>query len=270
LIDNNSNDGSQDILKAIASKDKVFKVIINTKNFGHIRSPYYAFTQASGDAVVFMASDLEDPPELIYEMIAHWESGYKIVIGVRTKTEEKGLLPYLRQTYYFLIAKFSSTNQIANFSGFGLYDKDFVDIVKKINDPYPYFRGFIDEFGFKFKKVFYKKPFRKNGFSKGSMPIYYDNAMLGLVNHSYTPLRLVTLIGFILSLVSIFISFYYFFKKIMNWNDFTLGIAPLIIAFFLFFGILFIFLGILGEYIIHLVRLTTKRPFIIEKERINF
>ena len=184
--------------------------------------------------------------------------------------EEKGLLPYVRQIYYFLITKFSSTKQIANFSGFGLYDRDFVDIVKKINDPYPYFRGFIDEFGFNFKKVFYTKPIRKNGFSKGSIPIYYDNAMLGLVNHSYTPLRLVTLIGFIISFLSIFISFYYFYKKIINWNDFTLGIAPLVIAFFLFFGILFIFLGILGEYIIHLVRLTTKRPFIVEKERINF
>lgn len=270
LIDNASTDGTVEVIKKIAAQDKRLKAIVNVRNFGHIRSPYYALLLAQGDAVIGMASDLEDPPELVADFVRHWENGYKIAIGVRRKTEERGLMPVLRKTYYKLITAVSEVDQISNFTGFGLYDKAVMDILRDIKDPYPYFRGLISEIGYQRAEVPFDKPVRKRGLSKGSFFIYLDSALLGIVNHTKAPLRIATLIGLAMSLCSFLISIYYVFRKLQSWNEFQMGIAPLLGMQFFFLGVLFVLLGLLGEYLGLIVTHVVKRPMVVEQQRINF
>lgn len=270
LIDNASTDQTVDVIRSIAAKDKHLKAIVNVRNFGHIRSPYHAFLLAHGDAVIGMASDLEDPPELISEFIAKWEEGYKIVIGVRRKTEERGLMPLIRKSYYSLMTRISEVEQVRNFTGFGLYDRRVMDILRDIQDPYPYFRGLICELGFPRAEIPFDKLLRKHGLSKGSFFIYLDSALLGIVNHSKAPLRLATLMGLAMSGLSFMLGVYYLFRKLMAWNEFEAGIAPLAVGMFFFMGVLFVLLGLIGEYIGLLVTHTVRRPMVVEKERINF
>lgn len=270
IIDNASTDKSENILKKIAQKDKKLKIIINNRNFGHIASPLRAFNSATGDAIIAIASDLEDPPELIDEFISKWLEGKKIILGIREKSNEIGIIKYFRSAFYFLMQKTSTIRQLKNFTGFGLYGKEFIKEFKKINDPYPYFRGLIEDIGIPYDTVKFFKKYRKKGRSKGSFFIYYDLVMLGIVNYSNIFLRSLTIVGFLISFFSFCIAIYYFIKKLFNWYDFQAGFAPMIILTSFFFGILFVYLGILAEQILHLKKFIVKRPIVTEKERINF
>ncbi|WP_199155791.1 glycosyltransferase family 2 protein [Chromobacterium sp. ASV23] len=270
LIDNDSVDGTDLKIKQLCEADKRIKAIFNVRNFGHIRSPYHALLQAQGDAVIGMASDLEDPPELIIDFVKNWLAGSKIVIGVRRSHAEKGITPYLRKMYYSLITRISEVDQVRNFTGFGLYDKKVMDILREIQDPYPYFRGLICEIGYPRVEIPFDKPLRRSGLSKGNFFVYLDSALLGVVNHSKAPLRLATIIGGTMSGLSFMLGVYYFARKIIAWDDFQVGFAPLAIALFFFLGVLFFIVGMLGEYIGLLVTHTVKRPMVVERERVNF
>lgn len=269
LIDNASEDRTVEVIRGIAAHDNHLKAIVNVRNFGHIRSPYHALLQANGDAVIGMASDLEDPPELIVEFLRKWEEGYKIAIGVRRKSEESGFMPLLRKAYYSLITRISEVDQVRNFTGFGLYDKSVMDILRSIEDPYPYFRGLICEIGYPRAEIPFDKPVRRRGFSKGSFFIYLDSALLGIVNHSKAPLRLATLLGVGIGGMSILVGTYYVIRKLLAWDEFQMGVAPLVVGVFFLFGLLFLMLGLIGEYIGLLVTHTVKRPMVVEKNRIN-
>jgi glycosyltransferase involved in cell wall biosynthesis len=270
FIDNDSNDNTLSRLKYIANSDKNLKIIVNARNFGHIRSPYYAMLQADGDAVISLVSDLQDPPELIINFLNHWENGNKIVIGVKEKSEENIIMFTIRKMFYKLIDKISESKQIRNFTGFGLYDKSFINVLKQLNEPYPYFRGIVSELGFLIKEVKYKQPIRFSGKTKNNFYTLYDIAMLGFVSHSKIPLRMSSFIGFIVSFFSIFIALIYFIYKLFFWSNFQVGIAPLVIGFFFFGGVQLFFLGIIGEYISAIFTQVKNRPLVVEKERINF
>ena len=270
FIDNDSTDNTLDSLKNLANNDRNLKIIANARNFGHIRSPYYAMLQADGDAVISIVSDLQDPPELIINFIKYWEEGNKIVIGVKEKSEENIIMFSIRKIFYKIIDKISESKQIRNFTGFGLYDKSFIDLLKSLNEPYPYFRGIVSELGFMIKEVSYKQPIRISGRTKNNFYTLYDIAMLGFVSHSKIPLRMSSFIGFIVSFLSILIALIYCIYKIFFWSNFQLGIAPLVIGFFFFGGVQLFFLGIIGEYISAIFTQVKNRPLVIEKERINF
>jgi glycosyltransferase involved in cell wall biosynthesis len=270
FIDNDSNDNTLIKLKNIANSDKNLKIIANARNFGHIRSPYYAMLQADGDAVISLVSDLQDPPELIVEFLKYWENGNKIVIGVKEKSDENIFMFAIRKFFYRLIDKISESKQIRNFTGFGLYDKSFIDVLKQLNEPYPYFRGIVAELGFLIKEVQYKQPIRFSGKTKNNFYTLYDIAMLGFISHSKIPLRMSSFIGFIVSFFSIFIALIYFIYKLFFWSNFQVGIAPLVIGFFFFGGVQLFFLGIIGEYISAIFTQVKNRPLVVEKERINF
>lgn len=270
FIDNASKDNTAGILKEIASKDKNVKIIFNARNFGHIRSPFYALLQSKGDAVVTLAADFQDPPDLIVDFINKWEEGYKIVVGVKKKSKESRLMFAVRKLYYQIIGTLSEIEQIKNFMGFGLYDKNVVDILKKINDPYPYFRGLISEIGFEPAIVEYVQPKRMAGISKNNFYTLYDSAMLGITNHSKVPLRLAVMLGFLVSLISILTAAGYLIYKLIFWNNFSIGVAPLVIGLFFFSSVQLFFIGIVGEYIGSIHTQVMKRPLVVEKERINF
>lgn len=270
LIDNASTDCTVDVIRAIAAEDKHLKAIVNVRDFGHIRSPYYALLQAKGDAVIGMASDLEDPPELIPDFIRQWERGYKIVIGVRRMSAERGVMPLLRSGYYALITRISEIKLVRNFTGFGLYDRRVMDILREIDDPYPYFRGLICDLGFARAEIAFDKPVRKHGLSKGSFFVNLDSALLGIVNYSKMPLRVATLFGLSMSTLSFITGAYYLVRKLLQWEEFQLGIAPIAVGLFFCMGALFFLLGLLGEYIGLLVTHIVRRPMVVEKERINF
>jgi len=270
FIDNSSTDNTVPILRSLAQNDKNVKLILNARNFGHIRSPYYGILQSSGDAVILIVSDLQDPPLMIAEFINKWEEGYKIVIGVKNKSKENRLMFFIRKIFYNTIAKISETDQIKNFTGFGLYDRKFVDVLRNIDEPYPYFRGLIAELGFNRLEIHYTQPKREKGKTKNNFYTLYDIAMLGFVNYSKLPLRLASFIGFGVSLLSFFIALIYLGYKLLYWNNFSVGIAPLVIGIFFFGGVQLFFLGIIGEYIGAIFTQVKKRPLVIEKERINF
>lgn len=270
FIDNSSTDKTVSILKEIALSDKNVKIIVNIRNFGHIRSPYYGMLQCYGDAVILVVADLQDPPEMIKKFIQKWEEGYKIVIGTKNQSKENKLMFLIRKIFYNLISKISDSEQIKNFTGFGLYDQSFIEILRKLDEPYPYFRGLVAEMGFRKTEISYVQPKRKKGKTKNNFYTLYDIAMLGFVNYSKLPLRLSSFIGFFVSLISILIALIYFIYKLCYWDDFQLGLAPLVIGIFFFSGIQLFFLGIIGEYIGAIFTQVKNRPLVIEKERINF
>lgn len=270
FIDNASTDKTVDFLKKIAKDDKNVKIIVNVRNFGHIRSPYYGTMQCKGDAIIGIVADLQDPPEMIKEFIKKWEEGYKIVLGVKAKSKENKLMFLIRRIFYNIIHKISDTEQIKNFQGFGLFDKEFIDILRKLDEPYPYFRGLVSELGFQRIEIPYTQLRREKGKTKNNFYSLYDTAMLGFVNHSKVPLRLASFIGFAISLISVLIAFVYLIYKLIFWNSFQLGMAPLVIGIFFLGGVQLFFLGIIGEYIGSIFTQVKKRPLVIEKERINF
>ncbi len=270
FIDNNSSDRTVEIVKGIAALDKRVKLIVNSRNFGHIRSPYYAMLQATGDAAMTLSADLQDPPELIKDFIAKWEAGFKIVVGVKKESAEKKSMFFVRKAFYRFINKISEVELTENFTGFGLYDKKIIATLREIGDPYPYFRGLICDIGFERAEIEYFQPARQKGITKNNFYSLYDMAMLGITNHSKLPLRLATMLGFLLSLLSILISIVYFVAKIIFWSKIPFGFAPLIIGLFFFGSVQLFFIGILGEYIGSIYTQVLKRPLVIEKERINF
>lgn len=270
FIDNSSTDKTVDILKRIAQEDKNVKIIVNIRNFGHIRSPYYCMLQTHGDCVISIVADLQDPPELIPDLLRKWEAGSKIVTAVKKKSKENPMMFLLRRLFYNILEKFSDTKQIKNFTGFGLYDRSFIDIIRDIEDPYPYFRGLISEIGYQISSIEYTQPKRLHGKTKNNFYTLYDLGMLGFVNHSKLPLRLASFVGFAVAIISLLIASVYLVYKLLFWNNFQLGMAPLVIGIFFMGGIQMFFLGIIGEYIGAIYTQIRKRPLVIEKERINF
>jgi glycosyltransferase involved in cell wall biosynthesis len=270
FIDNFSTDNTLVKLKNIASVDKNVKIIVNARNFGHIKSPYYGMLQADGDVVISLVSDLQDPPELIPDFIKKWEEGYKIVVGVKEKSEENIIMFSIRKLFYKVIDRISDTSQIQNFTGFGLYDRQFMEVLRNIQEPYPYFRGLVSELGFSICQLPYLQPKRLKGNTKNNFFTLYDIAMLGFTSHSKVPLRMSSFIGFVVAFLSILIATIYLIYKVLFWDNFQVGIAPLVIGFFFFGGVQLFFLGIIGEYISAILTQVKNRPLVIEKERINF
>ena len=271
VIDNASTDNTQKILRNFAKKNKYIKLIFNNRNFGHIRSPYWGIIQSYSDATIYLASDFQDPVELVFDFIKYWEDGYDVVLGVKNKTEEQSLLiKFGRKLFYKLITSLSDTPIISNSTGFGLYDKKVLNSVRSINDPYPFLRGLIAELGFIVQKVPFTQPKRYKGSTKNNFFTLYEFALLGLINHSSALLRVCSFTGLIIGFVSILTGFFYLFYKLTYWSEFTVGIAPLVIITSFILGIILFFMGILGEYISAILRYVKKIPIVVEKERINF
>lgn len=270
LADNCSKDHSREILREIAAKDPQFKVIMNANNFGPIRSPYNAMLQATGDAVVVLFSDLQEPPEMILEFVKQWEAGYQVVCGVKPTSRENPLMFQVRRFYYWLLSSCSDTPQVRNFTGFGLYDRKVINAIKQFNEPYPYFRGLVSEIGFKRIEVPFVHAVRKHGKTNNNFFSLYDVAMLGFVNHTKLPLRMAAFAGFLLAFLSLFVAFAYFIGKILFWNTFNLGLAPIVIGLFFFSSVQLIFIGVIGEYIGAIWTQVKNKPLVIEDERINF
>jgi glycosyltransferase involved in cell wall biosynthesis len=270
FIDNCSKDRTMEVLRRLALRDRNVKVIENTRNFGAIRSPIHAFTQASGDAVIILLSDLQDPPELLEDMVREWERGTPIVIAVKETSEESSLMFWIRKKYYQGIRRMAEIETYDNFIGFGLYDRKVVEIIKRFDDPYPYFRGMIAEIGLPHKELVYRQGRRKRGITKSNFYHLYDNAMLGLTSLSKVPLRMATFSGVVCSALSLITGLFYLVYKLLFWQNFSVGMAPLVIGMFLFVSMQLFFIGILGEYIGAIHTLVQKRPLVLERERINF
>ena len=270
IIDNASTDGTQEILRRLASDNPRLMVILNARNFGHIRSPYHALLQASGDAVVALASDLQEPPELIPEMIKKWEAGAKAVVAIKDSSDESPIFFAVRRLYYLLVEGLAEFKTMKNFTGFGLYDRAIIDYCRTVADPYPYFRGQISEIGLPIVEVSYHQVARKRGITKNNFFTLYDLAMLGITNHSKVPLRLAAMLGFGMAIMSLFVALVYLIYKLVFWYSLPVGTAPLVIGLFFFASVQLFFIGILGEYIGAIHTQVLKRPLVVEKERINF
>ncbi len=269
-IDNHSTDQTVSKIREIAARDHRVKLIVNARNFGHIRSPYYGILQSRGDACVLIASDLQDPPEMIVEFVKRWEEGYKTVLATKPESEESRLMSFVRKLYYRLVARISEVPLVRNATGAGLFDKAVVDILRKIQDPYPYFRGLVCEIGYPIALVPFKQPGRKRGITKNNFYTLYDIAMLGITNHSKVPLRLMAMAGFGLSVASLFIALLFLIAKLAFWNSFQLGLAPVLIGIFFFGAVQMFFIGLLGEYVGAIYTHVRKLPLVVESERVNF
>lgn len=269
FIDNCSSDNTVSILRELAATDRRVQVIVNARNFGHIRSPYHALMQTSSDAVICMASDLQDPPELIPNFIEQWESGYRVAVGVKTKSEESLLFYSLRSLYYGALRRLSDIDLIEHFTGFGLYDRRVVEILRTLDDPYPYFRGLIADIGFPIARIPFTQPLRKRGVTKNNFYTLLDMALLGFTSHTKVPLRLATLLGFAGGGASFAVGIFYLVYKLIMWRSFSVGIAPLVIGLFFFASVQLIFLGVVGEYVGAIYTHVRKRPHVVEAERIN-
>lgn len=272
FIDNYSTDNTVKILRELAAADPNVKVILNARNFGHIRSPFYGMLTVKGDAVISIVSDFQDPPEMITQFLQKWEEGYKIVIGVKKRSRENPLMFAVRKVFYNLLAKMSDSGEspVKNFTGFGLYDQKFMSVLRTLDDPYPYFRGMITELGFERCEIEYTQPQRAAGKTKNNFFTLYDMAMLGFTNHSKLPLRLAAFFGFFSAIVSLMVAIAYFIYKLVYWDWFQVGQAPLVIGVFFFASVQLFFIGIIGEYIGAIHTQVRKRPLVIERERINF
>jgi len=270
LIDNYSQDKTVEVLRDICREDKRVKVIVNNRNFGHIRSGYHALFQAKGDAIIAMASDLQDPPEMIPEFVRKWEAGYKIVLAQKTSSEESAIFFLIRKAYYTLANRLSEVPLVKNVTGFGIYDRCVIEDIRRINDPYPYFRGLICDLGYQQFLIPFKQPVRKRGFTKNNLYTLYDLAMLGITNHSKLPLRLATFSGFCMGTLSFLIGVVYLVYKLLFWTQFQAGTAPVVIGLFFLGAIQLFFIGIIGEYVGAIHTQVLHRPLVIEKERINF
>jgi glycosyltransferase involved in cell wall biosynthesis len=271
FIDNASKDGTVSVLREMAAEDAGVKIIVNARNFGHVRSPMHAFLQAEGDAVGFLCADLQDPPELFAEMIREWEKGFPIVAAIKTSSEESGLMYRIRTAYYRLVARLTDVEVLEHFTGFGLYDRSVVEQIRtNFRDPYPYFRGMIAELGLPCARVTYNQKRRERGITKNNFYILYDMAMLGITNLSKVPLRLVIFFGFISAVISLALGVFYLAYKLIFWNSFSVGMAPLVLGLFFLGSVQLIALGIIGEYIGSIHTLVLNRPLVTEKERINF
>lgn len=270
FIDNASTDQTVPILKEIAASDQRVKIIINARNFGHIRSPFYGLLQAGGDAAILLVADFQDPPELVVEFLRKWEEGFKIVVAIKKGSEEAKPMFAVRRLYYNLVSRLSDVELLKDFYGFGLYDRRIVEILRTVPDPYPYFRGLICDIGFEKARVEFHQPVRKRGITKNNFYDLYDVAMLGMTNHSKVPLRLATMVGFAMGFLSLLVGLVYLVGKLVFWSSFSIGVAPMVIGLFFVGSVQLFFLGIVGEYVGAICTQVLKRPLVIEKERINF
>jgi glycosyltransferase involved in cell wall biosynthesis len=270
FIDNASRDDTRKILRELAAADPNVKVILNARNFGHIRSGYHAMLQAKGDAVISLVSDLQDPPEVIKQLVAKWEEGFRVVVAIKENSDESPIFFAIRRAYYSLVTRLAEIELNKNATGFGLYDRRFMEVLAEMDDPYPYFRGLVSEIGFPTAKILYHQPVRKRGLTSSNFYSLYDMAMLGITNHSKVPLRLATMLGFAVSAFSLLVAVVYIALKLIFWQQFELGLAPLVVGLFFFGSVQLFFIGILGEYIGAIHTQVLKRPHVVELERINF
>ena len=270
FIDNASTDNTVGILRRLASKDKRVKLILNATNFGHIRSPYYGLLQTNSDASVLLASDLQDPPEIITSLVEEWEKGAPIVLAVKSSSDESWPWRALRRVFYKVMSKFAQAPLVRNATGAGLFDRKVIDHLKLLEDPYPYFRGLVAELGFPVATVEFHQPLRHSGKTKNNWITLYDIAILGLTTHGGAAIRLISLFGFLVAILSFFASLIYFVAKLLFWESFELGLAPLILGVFFFGSVQVFLLGILGEYLSSIQRRIRKLPLVIEAERVNF
>ena len=254
----------------MCEKDDKVKAIFNVKNFGQFNSPFYGILQATGDCVISMVCDFQDPVELIPQYVREWENGYKIVIGIKTNSEENKFVYFCRSLYYKFIKKFSEVEQIEHFTGSGLYDRDFVEVLRGLDDTKPFLRGIVAELGYKRKEIPYTQPKRKAGKSKNNWYTLYDAAMLSITSYTKIGLRLCTFFGFALGLICAVIGLAYLIYKLIYWDSFIAGLAPITIGLFFIGAVQLIFIGVLGEYILNINQRVMKRPLVIEEERLNF
>lgn len=270
FIDNCSTDRTLEILKHFATEDRRVKVIVNARNFGHIRSPYYALLQAQGDAIISLVADLQDPPDLILGFVREWEAGHKVVVGIKTRSRESWWIYQLRGLYYRMIRRFADVELLEQFTGFGLYDRQIMDVLRGLREPYPYFRGLISDVGYNIKRLEYTQPGRFHGRTKNDIFTLFDMALLGFTSYSKIPLRLATIVGFVTAGLSLGVGMGYLVAKLLFWNTFTAGVAPVMIGIFFLGSVQLIFMGIVGEYVGAVFTYVQNRPLVIEKERINF
>ena len=270
FIDNASSDRTVPILRELAAKDRHVKVIVNNRNFGHVRSPYHALLLCRGDAVIGLVADLQDPPELIPEFLAKWEAGYKVVLGVKVASQDSVVMSAIRRRYYALIDWLSEAPQVRNSTGFGLYDQSFIAVLRTLTDPYPYFRGIVSELGFQFTTIPYAQPKRAGGVTKNNFYTLFDMGLTGIISHSKIPLRLATMVGFFGGVLCLIGAFTYLVVKLLFWYNLPVGIAPLIITLFFLSSVQLFFLGVLGEYVGAIYTQVRNRPLVVERERINF
>ena len=270
VIDNNSTDNTIPILRRICENDKNVKVIINNKNYGHINSPFYGILQSSGDATILIASDFQDPIELIPKLINEWENNQKIALLQKRTSEENILMKNIRKIYYRVLTRVSENKLTIDTTGSGIFDKSVIEIFKNLKEPLPYLRGLVSEIEENIALVQFDQPKRKHGKTKNNFMSLIDMAMLGFVKHSKMPLRLMIIVGFIVSALSFFVSIIFLFYKLFFWDSFDLGIAPIVIGFFFISSIQIMLLGLVGEYISVTLSHARSLPLVIEKERINF
>ncbi len=270
FIDNCSTDGTQAELRNLAAGHAEVQVILNNRNFGHVRSPYHGLLEAGGDAVVVLAADLQDPPELIGEFVRLWREGNEVVVGQKTNSAERPLFFAMRKLYYRMLRRLAEVDLMENVTGFGLYSRTAIDGLRSLDEPSPYMRGLISELGFKVARVPYAQPLRERGLTKNNFYTLYDVAMLGITSHSKVPLRMAALAGLMGSAVSFVAGMCYLVYKLIYWDRFAMGLAPLVVGLFFLGSVQLFFLGIIGEYVGAIYTRVSKRPHVIERERINF
>lgn len=270
FIDNDSSDNTRPLLRQICADNPKIKAIFNAKNFGQFNSPYYGILQTTGDCTISMVCDFQDPIELIPRYLKEWENGYKIVIGIKSSSKENPIMYHLRSFYYRIIKKFSDTEQIEHFTGSGLYDKEFVQVLRELKDPTPFLRGIVAELGYKRKEIEYEQPQRRAGKTHNNFMSLYDAAMLSFTSYTKIGLRLATFLGVGCGIISFIIGIFYLIAKLVWWNNFSAGIAPITIGMFFLGSVQLFFLGFLGEYIMSINQRIMNRPLVVEEERINF
>lgn len=270
FIDNKSTDKTRAILTEICAQDKRVKAIFNSKNFGQFNSPYYGMIHTSGDCTITLCADFQDPVELIPQFVAEWEKGYKIVIGKKTRSRENPVMYFLRGCYYKVIRKMSSVEMIEQFTGFGLYDKSFIQTLRDLHDPTPFIRGIVAELGPERKEIEYEQPRRRAGKTHNNFYTLYDAAMLSFTSYTKVGMRLATFLGFGIAIVSFLVALFYLVAKLLFWQSFTAGYAPMMIAVFFMGGVQLVFLGFLGEYVMSMNTRIMNRPLVIEETRLNF
>lgn len=270
FIDNCSTDGTRANLENICGRNKRIKAIFNAKNFGQFNSPFYGLLQTTGDCTISMCADFQDPVEMIPKFIAEWEKGYRIVTGIKTASKENPLMYFLRSLYYKMIKKLSDVEQIEHFTGFGLYDKSFIQTLRELDDPTPFLRGIVAELGSKRKDLPYEQAQRRAGKTSNNWYRLYDAAMLSFTSYTKIGLRLATILGFFLSAVSLLIAVAYLVLKLAFWDTFSMGTAPILIGVFVFGSVQLFFIGLIGEYIMNMNTRIMRRPLVVEEKRLNF